>query len=102
MLDIGRRDPFSPLLEPKGVRPFMRRLGSPEGFRGSGGGGGEGEGKLGSAGGGVGGADGAAVLFGDLADDREAEAGAGAAAGGGAAVEAVEEVGEVLGVDARA
>ena len=44
----------------------------------------------------------AAVLLGDLADDREAEAGARPAAGVGAAVEAVEDVRQVGGVDAAA
>jgi hypothetical protein len=44
----------------------------------------------------------ASVLVGDLADDREPEAAALAPAGARAAVEAVEHVREVLGLDAAA
>ena len=44
----------------------------------------------------------AAVLLGDLAHDRQPEPGAGAPARGRAAVEAVEEVWKVVGVDAGA
>ena len=73
---IGPRDRFSPLLEPKGVRPLRLWLGSPEGFRGSWGGGRELEHELGAAARGVDRADGAAVLLGDLAHDRQAEPGA--------------------------
>ena len=56
--------------------------------------------ELRAATGSVGGADAAAVLLGDLADDRQPEAGARAPARGRAAVEAVEQVREILRVDA--
>ena len=63
--------------------------------------GGNAESEPGSSAGGVVDGDGAVVGIGDLLDDGEAEAGAGGASGRGSAVEAIEDVGEVLLAEAR-